>query len=231
MLELYQESSCHDAVEVDNWIGDMELYFKMSKMKEDQKMEFAAMLFGPKAKTWWRILQANVSSDTPEGWNELKEVVKSAFKPAGSYQGARNQFAALRQDGSVATYVDKFCELQLVIGDVSEAEALEKFVRGLKTEVQSHVRTFLPKDVETAQNQALVFDDTTGLADTIPKWIRKDDAVPMELDYAEMDRKKNAARKNSRAKQCFVCEEDGQYTRYCSFVDKAKALNGEAQSV
>jgi hypothetical protein len=230
-----------DAVEVDNWLADVDHYFKVTSFPSDNQLDFAVTLFGNKAKTWWRRLQANKSSDVPKSWEELKDAVKVAFRPAGSYLHARSQFASLYQSGSVVTYIEKFEELRLIIGDVSDAEGLDKFVRGLKTDVATHVRTHSPKDIAAAQEHALAYDEAHHPMEARPRWTRKSGATPMELDYVESRRggrhgrkennqqKKNTTKKKPPTKKCWVCDEADHLAVDCKWVEQAKALKGRAQ--
>ncbi|SAM00160.1 hypothetical protein, partial, partial [Absidia glauca] len=166
-------SGDRDAVEVENWIADLDHYFKLTNLREEDQLEFAVTLFGPKAKMWWRRLQADESSDVPLNWRELQEAVKMAFVPVGSYKAARNKLANLRQTGSVATYVEEFDELRMVIGNVEEPEALDKFVRGLKQEVQLHLATTDPATVKEATRLALAYDEARSNHESRPRWTRR----------------------------------------------------------
>jgi hypothetical protein len=225
-------SGDRDAVEVENWIADMDHYFKLTNLREEDQLEFAVTLFGPKAKTWWRRLQVDESSDVPLDWQELREAVRMTFVPAGSYKAARNRLASLRQTGPVAAYVEEFDELRMVIGNVTEPEALDKFVRGLKQEVQLHLATTDPSTVKEATRLALAFDEARSNHETRPRWTRRGGPTPMELDYAEASKKKWKQNKSKtyNKKKCYVCGSQAHFMRNCPVVEAAKeSLKGQAQ--
>ena len=61
-------------------------------------------------------------------------------QPDYAVQQYRNQLRNLSQTGAVATYVEKFRSLNLLIDDLHPSEALDRFVEGLKPEIAMEVK-------------------------------------------------------------------------------------------
>jgi hypothetical protein len=71
----------------------------------------------------------------------------------------RNQLDALKQDGNVTQYSQRFRQLRMQIYDMSEPEALHRYTEGLKQEVRRAVRIARVTTVEEAMVVAARADD------------------------------------------------------------------------
>jgi hypothetical protein len=65
-------------------------------------------------------------------WASFVTKLKQQFVHLDQKWVARNQLHTLRQTGSVRDYSVKFRNLQILIPDMSEADALDRYIRGLK---------------------------------------------------------------------------------------------------
>lgn len=231
-----------DAIAVENWIGDVDQHFKFTKMPVDKEFDFAILLLEGNAKVWWRRFAATKRDDAPSSWEELQEAIREYFVPSGHYVHARSRLYNLRQTESVQRYIEEFQEIRMLVGDVSDAEALDKFVRGLRLPVEEHVRIQSPKTVDRAMELALNYEDArSGVR--IPRQTWKQTTYrgpqPMELGYAETQRrgshrgdkpKKKKVSKNKRPVECYACGED-HFVKDCPLVKGvAQSLKGKAQS-
>lgn len=204
----------------------------------DKEFDFALLSEGD-AKVWWRRYAATRKDDVPTSWEELQEAIREYFMSSGCYVHARNRLHNLRQTGSVQRYIEEFQKVRMIVGDVSDPEALDRFVRGLRLPVEEHVRIQNPKTVDRAMELALNYEDIRSRV-RIPKQTWKQTTYrgpqPMELDYAETQhrgsrrgdkpKKKKVSKKHV---ECYACGEE-HFVKDCPLVQVAQSLKGKAQS-
>lgn len=130
-------------------------------------------------------------------------------------------WARLRQTGSVQEYVGEFQELRLIIGNVSEARVLNRFVRELQLDVKGHVSLQRPEKANRAMELALYYEDGRGTV-RVPKqvWQQSECRVPkpMELGVADMQRGGDSKKKDKRPKyvgKCFACDDPKHMVKDC----------------
>ena len=100
---------------------------------------------------------------------------------------------SLRQTGSVAEYIQKFESIVVCITDLSESEALHKFIYGLKSVIKARVLIANPVDINEAMQFAQSLDDVLHPrnpylrrpAPTYRFGYNRSGAVPMDLDALE----------------------------------------------
>ena len=83
-----------DAKEVDNFLFDMEQYFKMvPSISEDSKVVMATMYLIGDAKLWWRTKVDDMDHQhcKIETWSDLKREIKSQFYPENASLLARQR--------------------------------------------------------------------------------------------------------------------------------------------
>ena len=102
------------------------------------------------AALWLRVKYPTPTSLNAETWTTFKQVLLDAFRPKDFNRRARDKLAACTQTGSVMGYAAAFQRALLGCTDVSPAEALDKFVRGLKSNIQAEVVFREPVDLEDA---------------------------------------------------------------------------------
>jgi CRISPR/Cas system CSM-associated protein Csm4 (group 5 of RAMP superfamily) len=94
---------------------------------------YASSFFKGAAQTWWRSLEMNRRA--PDNWEEFERQLKAQFAPIDELEELRDQLANLKQFRSVVDYNTEFTNLILQITDLSEAEKINKYKRGLKDHV------------------------------------------------------------------------------------------------
>ena len=124
-----------DAKELENFLFDMEQYFRATRPdSEDTKVSIATMYLNGDAKLWWRthweeIQQGRCRVDT---WEDLKRELRTQFLPENTEFVARRKLRQLRQSTTIRDYVKQFSALMLDIQDMSEKDKLFSFLDGLK---------------------------------------------------------------------------------------------------
>ena len=91
-------------------------------------------------------------------WHEFKTSLSRQFKIQNIEQIARDKLYYLKQNGSVMRYNEIFNKLIMQIPDIGEKDALDKYKRGLRIDLQFEVARSKPKSVDEAQAVALECD-------------------------------------------------------------------------
>jgi hypothetical protein len=65
-----------------------------------------------------------------ETWDDFKKELTSRFQAVNAVRAARDRPANIRQEKTVRGYVEAFQNLVMQILDLTNAEALDRFVRG-----------------------------------------------------------------------------------------------------
>ncbi|KAL0534116.1 hypothetical protein IC582_028397 [Cucumis melo] len=130
------------------WLTSIETIFRYMKCPEDQKVQCAVFFLEDRGTAWWetaeRMLGADVSKIT---WEQFKENFYTKFFSANVKHAKLQEFINLEQsDMTVEQYDAEFDMLSRFAPDVvkDEAARTEKFVRGLRLDLQGIVRALRP---------------------------------------------------------------------------------------
>ena len=99
-------------------------------------------------------------------WADFSAAMIAAFEPVTELEEARKALRALRQTGKVATYIQKFQELQCRLPGMTAEEAFSTFMSGLTPHLQEHVGAHVQGDLEAAKRMALRMEMYRGTAET-----------------------------------------------------------------
>jgi type II secretory pathway pseudopilin PulG len=139
----------------DVWLFGLETFFTATQTNgEEQRICFAAAQLRDSAATWWRkVLHDNQEIHT---WQEFKEAFVKQFIPVATKETARTTLHNMTQHNSTVGYCDAFSQalLQLPSGDMSPADQLFLFKRGLKKDIAAHLAVMRPKTLEEAMSFA-----------------------------------------------------------------------------
>ena len=83
-------------------------------------------------------------------WAEFAIGLRRQFEPVNAVRVARDKLARLRQDKSVQDYTARFRTLVLQVPDMSEAELMDRFIRGLKPAAQRELELHPPATFDDA---------------------------------------------------------------------------------
>ncbi|KAL0555978.1 hypothetical protein IC582_004481 [Cucumis melo] len=130
------------------WLTSIETIFRYMKCPEDQKVQCAVFFLEDRGTAWWetteRMLGGDVSKIT---WEQFKENFYAKFFSANVKHAKPQEFLNLEQgDMTVEQYDAEFDMLSRFAPDVvrDEAARTEKFVRGLRLDLQGIVRALRP---------------------------------------------------------------------------------------
>ena len=89
--------------------------------------------------------------------------MRIAFRPADFAQRARDLLEQCVQTGSVEAYTTTFRTWLLECTDLDDSEAVQHFIRGLKTEPRNWVRMMIGNELPSLQHAAQIaerYDNT-----------------------------------------------------------------------
>ena len=150
-------NGARDARELENFLFDVEQYFKAARVQgEETKVTMATMYLTGDAKLWWRTKWDDIQGGrcTIETWADLKKELKAQFLPENVEYMARRQLRDLKHTGTVREYVKQFSALMLDIRDMSENDKLFYFMEGLKPWARTELQRQRVGDLSTAQAAA-----------------------------------------------------------------------------
>ncbi|KAL0556362.1 hypothetical protein IC582_004875 [Cucumis melo] len=143
------------------WLTSIETIFRYMKCPEDQKVQCAVFFLEDRGTAWWetteRMLGGDVSKIT---WEQFKENFYAKFFSTNVKHAKLQEFLNLEQgDMTVEQYDAEFDMLSRFAPDVvrDEAARTEKFVRGLRLDLQGIVRALRPVTHVDALRIALDF--------------------------------------------------------------------------
>lgn len=233
-----------NALLVESWISSMELYFQLIKADHGQdQLLYALSLLRGDAQLWYSQLKVYETEKLPQDWSDFKLLLRKEFIPINAVVQARDKLASLVQNGPVSAYINEFRRLKLQIADLSQGDALDRFVRGLVKPIRVAVRSRFPATLSEAESLALAIEaaaqDAEGYAVPVQQQVQPNKANydPMELDslrevlnaLAEQvrgggfrgNRRRNGGFRNSgnspngNGVQCYGCGGTGHIKREC----------------
>src|SRR5947209_5538994 len=161
------------------------------------------------------------------------------FKPVNFAKAARDKLAKLRQTGSVKAYTALFTSIILEIGQISEEEQFDRYVRGLKDRTRQEVELREVATLEEAMRIADRFDTilyhSTYKRSTSParhqgasrsvQSSKNDNLGPTPMDLDAIKKVKLTDEERERLKKiraCFYCRQEGHMAIHCPQKKKDK---------
>eukprot|EP00798_Chlamydomonas_sp_ICE-L_P013209 gene13209-19044_t len=151
----------HKGSEAETWLFQLENYFRLlaqrypEQLADDYKISYAVSLLRDTAAQWWILrTKTNSGEQAIHSFEGFKAALSKKFVPVNAKEQAREKLAYLTQTRDLQVYVEQFENLSLQIDDLSAAEGMDKFCRGLKPEHQIWVKTYGVSTLEEAVNLA-----------------------------------------------------------------------------
>ncbi|KAL4028604.1 hypothetical protein IC575_011805 [Cucumis melo] len=118
------------------------------KCPEDQKVQCAVFMLTDRGTAWWETTERMLGGDVSQiTWQQFKESFCAKFFSASLRDAKRQEFLNLEQgDMTVEQYDAEFDMLSRFTPEMiaTEAARADKFVRGLRLDIQGLVRAFRP---------------------------------------------------------------------------------------
>ncbi|KAL0549282.1 hypothetical protein IC582_013763 [Cucumis melo] len=130
------------------WLSSLETIFRYMKCPEDQKVQCAVFMLTDRGTAWWETTERMLGGDVSQiTWQQFKESFYAKFFSASLRDAKRQEFLNLEQgDMTVKQYDAEFDMLSRFAPEMiaTEAARADKFVRGLRLDIQGLVRAFRP---------------------------------------------------------------------------------------
>ncbi|KAL0546671.1 hypothetical protein IC582_016583 [Cucumis melo] len=128
------------------WLSSLETIFRYMKCPEDQKVQCAVFMLTNRGTAWWETTERMLGGDVSQiTWQQFKESFYAKFFSASLRDAKRQEFLNLEQgDMTVEQYDAEFDMLSRFAPEMiaTEAARADKFVRGLRLDIQGLVRAF-----------------------------------------------------------------------------------------
>ncbi|KAA0056703.1 gag protease polyprotein [Cucumis melo var. makuwa] len=142
------DGSLEDPTRAQLWLSSLETIFRYMKCPEDQKVQCAVFMLTDRGTAWWETTERMLGCDVSQiKWQQFKESFYAKFFSASLRDAKRQEFLNLEQgDMTVEQYDTEFDMLSRFAPEMiaTEAARADKFVRGLRLDIQGLVRAFRP---------------------------------------------------------------------------------------
>ena len=214
-----------DQQEVRSTLGSskVENQFRIKEIPEAWKFEKALDTLRGTARSWVAREATNGLID----WIQLKKFMIENFGCPGLQRELRREINALRQEGSVSEYVDKFMILRVQIEEIAQDEEMEYFECGLKYEIREKIQCTIIKSLrEMIQNSLM--------AEKKVNPIKRNEIIQNDLfymrsknNYQRGNNKKNYSKDKGKDRKCFDCGKPGHLAKDCWSSPKNNGNNYE----
>ncbi|OBZ80640.1 hypothetical protein A0J61_11312 [Choanephora cucurbitarum] len=146
---------------VDSRTRSIERHQAFYRWDEHQTLLFAVSFLKSHADTWYRTLEA--SNNPPSTRSDFKSKLLAAFRSGNAYDIARDRLVQLRQTATIQHYVNEFRAVYVLIPDLNNLEAYDRFMRGIRLEYDqlfAELRAVPTesRSLELANQKALAFE-------------------------------------------------------------------------
>jgi hypothetical protein len=213
-----------------NWIFSVDQYILLTEMPEDKQGPFVSTLLRNEALLWYRVSyeQWDTAKHGAVTWKILREAMKKYFAPPNEDRRLQDEWANLKQHGTVFEYVSVLTALAMQIDGLTDGQILDKFIRGLKPKTRIEVELRDPKTTEEAFRLADRFDrivyGVNSSSFLTTKYNRysatygtsSDYGEPMQIDTLRPHKRPQPQVKSSPpVRLCFSCQKPGHIAINC----------------
>ena len=215
-----------------NWIFSVDQYFILTDMPVHKQAPFVSTLLRDEALLWYRSTYEERDPSTPLTWQSLRDAMREYFAPPNEDRRLQDEWANLRQYGTVFEYVSVLTALAMRIPGLTPNHILDKFIRGLKPKTRIEVELRDPKTPDEAYRLADRFDrivygtkSTSFLTQNYNRYTPTSNTYTANTDYGEpmqIDtlRPRRTGPKNFQQRPrisglCFTCGKPGHIAANC----------------
>ena len=135
VLEPKPFNGARNAKDLENFLWDMEQYFKATKVLNQEMVTITSMYLSRDAELQWRTYvedDADTGRAKIESWEALRKELKDQFLPTNTAWVARDVLKKLKHTTTVREYVKTFSSLILGIENMSKKDKLFNFMSSLQ---------------------------------------------------------------------------------------------------
>ncbi|KAA8498187.1 hypothetical protein FVE85_5772 [Porphyridium purpureum] len=157
----------------------------------------------------WYMTQQRFTS-----WDTFATALEVAFMPPHASRAARDELANLSQSGSIVEYTNAFSRITMMIPGITQDEKMDRFVRGLRSQIRVEVLKASVSTVDQAMQVACAAESAYG-AGALHHPVRaprydEGGAAPMELGAFN-----GGKRQPGRGPACWNCGKRGHLKADC----------------
>src|SRR5271169_370747 len=215
-----------DFLLLDNWTFSVDQYFILTDTPVHKQGPFVSTLLRDEALLWYRSSYETWDPETPLTWEIIRTPMRKYFAPPNEDRRLQDEWANLRQYGTVFEYVSVLTALAMRIPGLSQTQILDKFIRGLKPKTRIEVELRDPKIPDEAYRLADRFDrivygtrNTSFLTQNYNRYAptsgassNADYGEPMQIDTLRPRRPGQQPRNQGL---CFTCRKPGHIAVNC----------------
>lgn len=191
-VEAYKGSRAMGVLEV--WIMRMNIHLSHFHVSDYIAGMFMRSYLTDKALTWYTTWERMLSErGATISWSGMQEGLLQNFQAVDSLQTARMKLWDLKQKGGIHEYIEEFRDLQVSIMDMSGAEALDVFKRGLKDRIRKEVMVSNPSTVNEAIAIAQRISGAFGVTHGEPVSNFRDPSGPTPMELGNLRRREGFA--------------------------------------
>lgn len=186
----------------------------------DKACRIACTYLDGEAITWWHTHSRTIA--VPD-WTGLRAALIRRFSPLNKTQAARDKLHSWRQIKDVGTFNRTFLSVLLDIPDITEAEKIDRYSRGLKRDIWQALCLETYKDLESLMTDALRVEAAKAGASRITSNVSSTSGkppttgvIPMDISSIKVDKLTPEKRQRCmRESLCLRCREKRHLAKDC----------------
>ena len=155
LADKYDGDTKADGKQLHYWLEDMKVKFEgMNIYDDNERVVIASCLLKDAASRWWAHLDPK-----PTTWADFQAEARAQFQSALLTERLRLKLERLMQKTSASDYAEEFSRTAALLGEMSDADKISLFVRGLKAHVRLEVSLKKPATLKEAMDIASDVDE------------------------------------------------------------------------
>ena len=207
------------ASQVEAWCAHMDSYVGSEDPREAR--DIALTYLEGEAFSWWTSIGVKSNIDT---WQRLRDHLKHRFSPFNKQETARDKLHKWRQNRDVSQFNADFQRIVCDIPDITEAEAMDRYKRGLKSYIWDALCLKRYETLEAMMTDALTVESVRRNRDRAPdfrvprKNVPAPSPGPTPMDLSALQIQKLTPEERDRCTKegrCFRCRQKGHLAIHC----------------
>eukprot|EP00170_Pyropia_yezoensis_P000123 contig_1036_g124 len=203
---------------IEAWCSHMDSYVRLSEPAEACRV--ACTYLDGEAFNWWHTYSQTTDVSS---WDAFRAALIRRFSPLNKTQAARDKLHAWRQIKDVGTFNKTFLSVVVDIPDITEAEKIDRYTRGLKRDIWQALCLKNYTELEPLMTDALRVEAakagasrfTNNLSSTSGK-PSATGVVPMDISSIKVEKLTPEERQRCmREGLCLRCREKGHLAKDC----------------